>query len=734
MIFKRLLMEAAMVTLSFLVIGCAISEQNATKTAPIGFITTPASYYSSAKARYLGTKYKENLDRLAERIVRNPKTASLQFANNIASVGGIGFFTHSATNTADERFLEVIVSAPETFESKGDLNTKVLNVVSAYGTELLSILAADPDIYQEKEVSGYGLNLTWRSLVPDPKGTRVALERAVIYVAKDKVRGFLHQEVDPNKLLADAIIFTAADNGPMNLVSYRQQEPRLDTRLPIQEESLVVPQIETRAESHPPPEPRRETVKETLTPSPAAGDTQSTGIAPGGPIAPVKQRSLQAKRQEQIAVSKPTETVKEDSSAARQSRDGSRDRPPEATKRSDHEAMVKHPVAEPPSVPSRTPAASAVKSETPTHITEKSSVTKRLDEPSEFTKAESKANTSQIQKVDHDREAKSASDVRKSDSSTPAPEKTARGGEIAKAAAANAARSQGGIVENMASGTSTSALKTADDKRTAVLPKSTSGAHASPITDAQPKVQKKVAPLAAEQLSVSGKSSLAGGPEPQRRAGTVLPAQRNQLEIAKATPDPLAKSIARGDSQRGAIPDSTSVSADASKSAPVKNRDVALAAKSEVKTPAVRAVSITQSPERSSPSTSDKAADERIALQKNKASEIVPKAKAGGGAQSKALEGYIIQLAFKDRGDAQRWAETMERRGYAVSVTEAGGMESVRVRVGNFLVREEADRQLTSLKQEGLTGIVINLPQAYRPDTRTVSSEKSETQSAQPRR
>jgi cell division protein FtsN len=190
--------------------------------------------------------------------------------------------------------------------------------------------------------------------------------------------------------------------------------------------------------------------------------------------------------------------------------------------------------------------------------------------------------------------------------------------------------------------------------------------------------------------------------------------------------------MAHGDPQGGATADARSVSPDASKNAPVKNRDTAVAAKAEVKAPPVPAVATIPLPERSSSSTSDKGTNERIALQKNRASEIMPKAQAGVAAQSKALEGYIIQLGFKDKGDAQRWAEMMERRGYAVSVTEAGGMESVRVRVGNFLVREEADRQLISLKQEGLTGIVINLPQAYRPDMRAPSSERSETQFVQP--
>src|SRR5688500_20366828 len=82
--------------------GCALwDDGNLKKTAPAGMIATPVTYYSTAKARSLGTKYKDNLDRLAERILRNSNTSELQFANNISSVGGIGFFTHSAAKTAE---------------------------------------------------------------------------------------------------------------------------------------------------------------------------------------------------------------------------------------------------------------------------------------------------------------------------------------------------------------------------------------------------------------------------------------------------------------------------------------------------------------------------------------------------------------------------------------------------------------------------------------------------------
>ena len=141
-----------------------------------------------------------NLDRLVERIVRNPKTANLQFANNIASVGGIGFFTHSATTSVDERFLEIIMGVPETFDSKLDHGAKVHRVFSLYGAELLSILASDSDIYEEKEVNGYGLNLSWRNLVPDSAGPRISLERSTLYFPKARVRSFLRGDLSQNAL------------------------------------------------------------------------------------------------------------------------------------------------------------------------------------------------------------------------------------------------------------------------------------------------------------------------------------------------------------------------------------------------------------------------------------------------------------------------------------------------------------------------------------------------------
>ncbi len=114
----------------------------------------------------------------------------------------------------------------------------------------------------------------------------------------------------------------------------------------------------------------------------------------------------------------------------------------------------------------------------------------------------------------------------------------------------------------------------------------------------------------------------------------------------------------------------------------------------------------------------EKPAGEQLALLR-KPAEVTAEKKPPVRPPPKALEGFIIQLGFNDKEKAQRWAETMERRGYAVSVTEAGAEGVLRVRLGNFSIRDEAERQLRTFKQEGLNGIIINLPQGFRPEARS---------------
>src|SRR5882724_5731707 len=248
MIVRQQYLHTLIIAIATVLAGCSTVEENPRKNVQLGLITTPPTYYTTQKARYLGEKYKNNLDRLVDRIVRNPKTANLQFANNIASVGGIGFFTHSTTKTSDERYLEVVLGAPETFETKGDYSAKVYRLFFIYGAELLSILSSDSDIAQEKEVNGYGLNLSWRNLVPDAAGPRISLERSTLYFPKVKVRSFLRGDLSQNTFLGEAVIFAVVDDGPMKLVSYRPQELKPDSRGAIQEEPLIAGRIPAKPE------------------------------------------------------------------------------------------------------------------------------------------------------------------------------------------------------------------------------------------------------------------------------------------------------------------------------------------------------------------------------------------------------------------------------------------------------------------------------------------------------
>jgi hypothetical protein len=110
---------------------------------------------------------------------------------------------------------------------------------------------------------------------------------------------------------------------------------------------------------------------------------------------------------------------------------------------------------------------------------------------------------------------------------------------------------------------------------------------------------------------------------------------------------------------------------------------------------------------------------EQLALLGNKPTVAALAKPSIARAAPKPLEGFIIQLAFNDKERAQRWAEGMEKKGFAVSLTEAGSEGALRVRLGNFILRDDAERQLRTIKQEGLNGIILNLPQAFRPEMRT---------------
>jgi cell division protein FtsN len=508
MIVRQQYLFTLFIAIATVLAGCSTVEENPRKNTQLGLITTPPTYYTTQKARYLGEKYKNNLDRLVERIVSNPKTSNLQFANNIASVGGIGFFTHSATSSVDERFLEIIMGVPETFDSKLDHNAKVQRVFSLYGAELLSILASDSDIYEEKQVNGYGLNLSWRNLVPDTAGSRILLERSTLYFPKARVRTFLRGDLSQNAFLSEAVIFAVVDDGPMKLVSYRPQELKPDSRRPIQEEPLIAGRIPAKPEEQP---------------------------EKSAPLAPVAKRSI---------------TNKEHGKSSAQ--------------------LSSLPNAKP-SEPKAPPALSLAE--------------KREDW----------------------------------NAAGPAADKPGEVPAVSSVPIVASTKDLSAVQEDVVVGKQESADRT-------------------PLANLE---QNNT-----QLQNISAKVDLAS-----------LPAAPALAPIADA--------------------------------------------------PKVE-VLLKEQPQSESKQAKTVTGEQAVALP-----------------SPKVLQGFVIQLAFGETRDARHWAETLERRGFAVSLTEAGGNGSVRVRIGNFTGREEAERQLQALRQDGLKGIVLNLPQAYRPEVPPAVAEES---------
>ena len=179
--------------------GCSLGEGLSNNGAPVGVTVAPPSYYtayySTQKARYLGEKYGHHLDQLMEQVVDSP-VGRLEFANNIVSVS-MGFFTHSASQAPDARYLEVLLGMPDILQENTDLRAKVERLFSQYGPQLLAILANDMEIYNDKEVAGYGLNFSWRSIAQTPAGPHMTLEGAVVYVPKEEARRLVTQQIEP---------------------------------------------------------------------------------------------------------------------------------------------------------------------------------------------------------------------------------------------------------------------------------------------------------------------------------------------------------------------------------------------------------------------------------------------------------------------------------------------------------------------------------------------------------
>jgi hypothetical protein len=582
---------------AILVGGCTIHEGDTKPPLSAArLIATPPSHYSTQRARYLGEKYQERLEHLIEMITSNPKTSKLQFANSLGSSGGMGFFTHSAVKTPDERFLEVVLGTGENFEGR-EYSVKVGRLFSLYGRELLVILASDLEIYNDREMSGYGLNFTWRS-----RDSRTNTERAIVYFAKEKVRAYLRQDINDNTLLSEAVIFVMGPEGQANLMSFRAQEPMPDVRAPIKEQVLL-------------PEPVKEEPK--LGPVLAERPINSTE-----PIKPATNagESSPGEKEKRIASSESETTPKPIT--------------PNLDLKPKEEIVPDGkigPVVGGSTEPIRTASARELGDQSDKSSTPTKGVIEIQSGPRGVKSFQPQVEAEAVQsKLQH----------KKSEENTP---------ELSSLVEVRKEQEQ---IESRLDPSGSQPLTLMEESRPSEATKPELGIHALPARGSteMPSLSAKT-PMPDSELEWLGDlaSITKISPKPEHTE-TAVPAPITPSGLQNATIDSVEQH---------------SVLAHAK---PMKN---------------------------------------------------IPETKSFVRPVPKSLEGYIIQVPFKDRSEARSWADIFEQRGYAVSMTEAGGGESLRVRIGNFRLRDDAERELKSIREDGLMGIILNLPQAYRPEVRS---------------
>jgi len=184
---------------------------------PTDFVVAPLSVYSTVKARNLAQLYEDNLASMVARVEAHPVARTLKIQNNIETAGGIGFFTHSASQPPDQRYLELAVKTPDSQGSQ-DVSIKAKQLFERYGSELLSILAADSAIRNDDRVAGYALNFGW---VDSSTVLKTGPEKVVFYFSKEKTLAFVDGNINATQLLADPAIFHVNAQG-----TARELDPR----------------------------------------------------------------------------------------------------------------------------------------------------------------------------------------------------------------------------------------------------------------------------------------------------------------------------------------------------------------------------------------------------------------------------------------------------------------------------------------------------------------------------
>jgi hypothetical protein len=689
--YHKLTLSLNVASLMF-VVSCSLVDESSKKATTSSHIITPPHYYTTAKAKNLSDRYKQTLERIVVSIVRNPKTARLQFANNIVSTGGIGFFTHSGSKSPDERYLEVVLGVPDVFDESMDFNVKVDRLFSEYGGELLSILCGDSAIYKDFDVAGYGLNLSWRNTARAGTDPRIMLERAVVYFSKESASGFLNRQTSKEAALSGATVFAVQGDGRASRIAFRPPQPgeQVAEKKPAEkppEESMRVLESQVKERDIPAKEaaivPARQpgsakaatpakSARETITKvPPARSDTQKPvkesasasektvekQPAPAVGPEPAKQnRAAAQSRTDQQVASLPLQPKPQEKAAAGPKRELPRPEiPPQKKEKGGEPQALVSPTDTRPDAEKREKAAVPPKVEP--KVAEKDQPLQKTERPSNF-----KLPPSAEQQV-----TQRQSTSRQSSQVT------------ATEAAQKAVKAQVDPAPELKS--DAKAAPTAGQERKASQQQSITEPGKQPLKNSLEAARAEAKPPTGARIEIKPL------PRAEEKAARI---ERKSPSEQVVPVEPVKK------------PGRTPIEAEAQQSAepkrevkaqPVESRKTQEAPVSSAQTkPALE--------EQTSTREAAREGEERLAL-----------AKKTPGLEQGA-EGYVIQIMFPQKAEAERWSSLLDKQGYSVALTSVGPEATVRLRVGAFPSWVQAKSHLQQLERQGLkNGVVLQLIQ-----------------------
>jgi hypothetical protein len=683
----------------FLLMSCSLIDESGKKATPSSHIITPSHYYTTAKAKNLSDRYKETLERLVVSIVRNPKTERLQFANNIVSTGGIGFFTHSASKSPDERYLEVVLGVPEVFDESMDFSIKVDRLFSEYGGEILSILCSERAIYKDPDVSGYGLNLSWRSTAHSGTAARITLERAVVYFSKEDASRFLNHQTSKEATLSGATVFAVQGDGRANRIAFRPLQPGEQLTASVSENKAAEkPSEELKSGLKPQVKEEDLPSKEAATTSPRQPDRPKT-VSPAKPARETITKAAPSRAESQKLVEKidsyaekkvekqPTPTVAQESAKQKRA----------ATLSGNDQQVASLPSQPKPQekIPAALKSELASRPQTPPEKKRKAGERQALaprqgstNSPSRAEKVERPLVPTEIERKVAEKDQPLLKKAEKQFDSKPAP--------------------------------------SADQPVKVFQEKSTSGRlDIQPVKERAPepiksnakpgaevKTEVKSAPSTDQQGTASRQQGASGQltKEPLNK-----PLQESVKAEGKPASDPKteAKPLSQAEEKTTAVQRKIAVE-------PVK-RPAQGPVKAEAKPSAELKTEVKAQPEEPrkmqsapvSPAQTKREMVEKIPSRETARdnNESLALAKKNHGLDQ-GPEGYVIQIIFPQKAEAERWSGILNKQGYRVSMTSVGLEETVRLRVGAFSSPVQAKSHLQQLEKQGLkNGVVLQVIQ-----------------------